>query len=103
MLSGQSVFLQGFGGTGRTFAAKQIAKELLEQKKQVVCTSYTHMASQNIAMPGAMNGTLHHCLHKLPIRYDKFDKMHVIGWPKINPEVGNLILDHKRKNMKYIK
>ena len=24
---GQSVFLQGFGGTGRTFAAKQIAKE----------------------------------------------------------------------------
>ena len=25
---GQSVFLQGFGGTGRTYAAKQIAKEL---------------------------------------------------------------------------
>ena len=63
---GQSVFLQGFGGTGRTYAAKQIAKELLEQKKQIVCTAYTHMAAQNIAMPGAINGTLHHCLHKLP-------------------------------------
>ena len=24
------------------------------------------MAAQNIAMPGAINGTLHHCLHKLP-------------------------------------
>ena len=24
--SGQSVFLQGYGGTGRTFAAKEIAK-----------------------------------------------------------------------------
>ena len=44
-----------------------------------------------------------HCPHKLPIRYDKFDKMHVIGGPKINPEVGNLILDPRRKNMKYIK
>ena len=63
---GQSVFLQGFGGTGRTYAAKQIAKELLEQKKQIVCTAYTHMAAHNIAMPRAINGTLHHCLHKLP-------------------------------------
>ena len=44
-----------------------------------------------------------HCAHKLPIIYDKFDKMHVIGWPKINPEVGNLISDPKRKNMKYIR
>ena len=63
---GQSVFLQGFGGTGRTYAAKQIAKELLEQTMQLVCTVYTHMAARNIAMPGAINGTLHHCLHKLP-------------------------------------
>ena len=61
------MFLQGFGGTGRTYAAKQIAKELIEQKKQIVCTAYTHMAAQNIAMPGAINGTLQHCLHKLAI------------------------------------
>ena len=63
---GQSVFLQGFGGTGRTYAAKAIARELLAQQKSVCCTSYTHMAAQNIAIPGAMNGTLHACLHKNP-------------------------------------
>ena len=66
VLEGQSVFLQGFGGTGRTYAAKAIAAELLENKISVICTSYTHMASQNIAVPGAMCGTLHHCLHKTP-------------------------------------
>ena len=49
---GESVFLQGFGGTGRTYAARAIVKELLEQKKSVICTSYTHMASQNIAVQG---------------------------------------------------
>ena len=65
-MEGSSVFLQGFGGTGRTFAAKVIVKELLEQGKAVICTSYTHMAAQNIAVPGATNGTLHHCLHKMP-------------------------------------
>ena len=66
VFSGKSVFLNGFGGTGKTFAAKEVVKMLLEQGKQVCCTSYTHMASQNIAMPGAINGTLHHCLHKMP-------------------------------------
>ena len=59
--------MQGFGGTGRTYAAKLIAQELMENGKQVCCTAYTHMAAQNIAIPGAANGTLHHCLHKLPV------------------------------------
>ena len=66
-MEGRSVFLQGFGGTGRTYAAKLIAKELMEANKSVMCTAYTHMASQNIAMQGATNGTLHHCLHKNPV------------------------------------
>ena len=60
------MFLQGFGGTGRTYATKLIVKELLEAKKTVCCTAFTHMANQNIAMPGAINGTLHHCLHRMP-------------------------------------
>ena len=63
---GRSVCLQGFGGTGRTYAAKLIAKELMEMNKRVFCSSYTHMAAQNIAMPGADNGTLHHCVHDFP-------------------------------------
>ena len=67
VMEGRSVFLQGFGGTGRTYAAKLIAKELMEANKSVMCTAYTHMASQNIAMQGATNGTLHHCLHKNPV------------------------------------
>ena len=60
------MFLQGYGGTGRTYAARAIVTELLEQKESVICTSYTHMASQNIAVQGAYNGTLHHCLHTQP-------------------------------------
>ena len=52
VMEGHSVFLQGFGGTGRTYAAKLIAKELMEANKSVMCTAYTHMASQNIAMHG---------------------------------------------------
>ena len=60
------MFLQGFGGTGRTYAAKLIAKELIDVNKRVICTSYTHMAAQNIDIPGAHHGTLHHCLHKCP-------------------------------------
>ena len=63
VMEGRSVFLQGFGGTGRTYAAKLIAKELMEANKSVMCTTYTHMASQHIATKGATNGTLHHCLH----------------------------------------
>ena len=66
-MMGRSVFLQGFGGTGRTYCATEIAKELIEQKQQIVCTAYTHMAAQNVAMQGAINGTLHHCLHKIPV------------------------------------
>ena len=31
---GESVFLQGFGGTGRTYATRAIVTELLEQKKK---------------------------------------------------------------------
>ena len=65
-MSGSSVFLNGYGGTGHTYATKLIVKELLEAKKTVCCTAFTHMASQNIAMPGAINGTLHHCLHRMP-------------------------------------
>ena len=67
VMEGRSVFWQGFGGTGRTYAAKFIAKGLMEANKSVMCTAYTHMASQNIAMQGATNGTLHHCLHKNPV------------------------------------
>ena len=47
-MEGQSVFLLGFGGTGRTYAANMIIKELLEGGKHVCCTAYTRMASQNI-------------------------------------------------------
>ena len=65
-MNGSSVFLNGYGGTGRTYATKLIVKELLEAKKTVCCTSFTHMASQNMATPGAINGTLHHCLHRMP-------------------------------------
>ena len=66
VMSGSSVLLNGFGGTSRTYATTLIVKELLEAKKNVCCTAFTHMASQNIAMPGAINGTLHHCLHRMP-------------------------------------
>ena len=58
---GQSVFLQGFGGTGRTFAAKEIARKC----KALTC-AYTHCAAQNISVEGCPGGTLHHCLHKYP-------------------------------------
>ena len=88
IMRGESVCLQGFGGTGRTFAAKAIARELLDQKRSVVCTSYTHMASQNIAVPGAFNGTLHHCLHKHPtfnghIVIDEVSQIPLVLWAAI--------------------
>ena len=60
------MFLNSYDGTGRTYATKLIVKELLEQKKKVCCTAFTQMASQNIAMPGAINGTWHHCLRRMP-------------------------------------
>ena len=59
-----SVLLQGFGGTGRTCCANRIASDLLNRGNKVICTSYTHMAAQNIAVQGCTHGTLHHCLHK---------------------------------------
>ena len=57
-------YLQGYGGTRRTHCAKRLAAELRNRGNKVICTSYTHMAAQNIAVPGCNNGTLHHCLHK---------------------------------------
>ena len=66
-----SVFLQGFGGTGRTYCAKRIAVELSNRGNKVICTSYTHMATQHIAVPGCINGTLHHCMHKTAYFVDK--------------------------------
>ena len=42
VMSGSSVFLQGFGGTGRTYATKLIVKELLEAKKCMLYCLYSH-------------------------------------------------------------
>jgi hypothetical protein len=88
VMRGESVFLQGYGGTGRTYAARAIVTELLEQKKSVICTSYTHMASQNIAVQGAYNGTLHHCLHKHPtfrgvVVIDEVSQIPLVLWAAI--------------------
>ena len=66
VLEGKSVFTQGFGSTGRTCSAKQLARELLEKKTLVRHTNYTRMANQNIAAPRAICGTLHHCLQGPP-------------------------------------
>ena len=43
-----------------------------------------------------------HCPHVLPIRSD-LSGIYALGSPKINPEVGNIITDPKRKHLKYIK
>ena len=63
---GNSVFLCGYGGTGKTFAAKEAVRRLLAKGKRVIVTAYTHVAAQNIRVPGAICGTTHHCLHKYP-------------------------------------
>ena len=52
-----------FGGSGRTYCANRIASDLLNRGNKVICTTYTHMATHNIAVQGCTNGTLHHCLH----------------------------------------
>ena len=46
---GHSVLLLGHGGTGKTHAAKAVAKA---SKKQVLCTAFTHTAAQCIATDG---------------------------------------------------
>ena len=46
--NGESVSLCGYGGTGKTFAAKRAAKRLLAKGKRVIATAYTHVAAQNI-------------------------------------------------------
>ena len=43
-----------------------------------------------------------HCPHVLPIRSD-LSGLYALGSPKINPEVGNIITDPKRKHLRYIK
>ena len=42
---GESVFLHGFGGAGRTHAAEQIAREL-----KAMAAAYTHCAARNISV-----------------------------------------------------
>ena len=64
--NGESVFLCGYGGTGKTFVAKRAVRRLLAKGKRVIVTAYTHVASQNIRVFGAICGTTHHCLHKFP-------------------------------------
>ena len=66
------------------------------------------MISEKVALDPFLDtkyevGMITHCPHTLPIRYDESSMMHVIGAPKINPDIGKIIFDRKRKNMKYIK
>ena len=79
------MFLRGFGGTGKTFAARQIAKA---SKKPVLCTAYTHTASQCIATEGCSGGTLHHCLFRFPnfsglIIIDEANQIPLVLWAAI--------------------
>ena len=85
---GESVFLCGYGGTGKTFAARAAAQRLMEKGRRVIATAYTHVAAQNIKVPGAVNGTLHHCLHKYPcwgdvVVIDEASQIPVIVWAAV--------------------
>ena len=78
VMEGSSVFLQGFGGTGRTCAAKVIVKELLEQGKAVICTSYTHVPTL-------------HCVAAAYTCVPIFQRLRKVFWfyvPKLIPMCG---------------
>ena len=60
----------------------------MQKGERVLATAYTHVAAQNIRVPGAINGTLHHCLHKYPcwngvIVIDEASQIPVIVWAGI--------------------
>ena len=82
---GHSVLLLGHGGTGKTYAAKAVAKA---SKKQVLCTAFTHTAAQCIATDGCHGGTLHHCLYRYPnwsglIIIDEVSQIPLVLWAAI--------------------
>jgi len=85
---GESCFLNGFGGTGKTVAAKAAAQRLLERGERVLTTAYTHVAAQNIRVEGARHGTLHHCLYKFPcfngwVVIDEASQIPAIVWAAV--------------------
>ena len=56
--------------------------------ERVIATASTHVAAQNIRVPGAANGTLHYCLHKYPCFngvavIDEASQIPVIVWAGI--------------------
>ena len=82
------MFLCGYGGTGKTVCATEAATRLLAEGERVIAAAYTHVAGQNIRAPGAVNGTLHHCLHKYPcwngvVVIDEASQTPVIVWAGI--------------------
>ena len=88
MENGESVFLCGYGGTGKTFVAKEAARRLLAKGERVITTAYTHVAAQNIRVPGAICGTARHCLHKYPcfrdvVILDEASQIPVIVWAAV--------------------
>ena len=85
---GESCFCNGYGGTGKTVAAKAVARRLLDRGERVLATAYTHVAAQNIRVEGARHGTLHHCLHKFPsfggwVIVDEASQIPVIVWAAV--------------------
>ena len=60
----------------------------MEKGKRAIVTAYTHVAAQNIRVPGAICGTLHHCLHKYPcfsgvVVFDEASQTPVIVWAAV--------------------
>ena len=43
------------------------------------------------------------CLHILPLKRGRGDKLQVIGAAKINPEVGRIVCSPQKKNLMYIR
>ena len=82
------MFLCGYGGTGKTFAARTAAQQLMAAGHRVIVTAYTHVAAQNIRVPGAICGTMHHCLHKYPcwrevVVIDEASQIPLIVWAAV--------------------
>ena len=59
VLGGNSLFVQGLAGSGKTWLVKKLVRALRQKGERVQCCAFTHVAAKNIG-----GCTLHHFAHK---------------------------------------
>jgi ATP-dependent DNA helicase PIF1 len=60
LIDGRNVLLHGYGGSGKSYALKEVGKRLMEEGIAVACTASTGCAAVGYSDAGLLGSTIHH-------------------------------------------